>query len=56
MTAQVARGTGARSTWIKVVVVTLIAAVAAIEVGQRMGPPPIYHSSPSPLLHSSPSS
>ena len=47
MTAQVARGTGdaRRSTWIKVVAVTLIAAVAAMVVGPILWPtsdPPLF--------------
>ncbi len=45
MTSQVARGTGARSTWIKVVAITLIAAVAAMEVGPILWPtsnPPLF--------------
>ncbi len=47
MTAQVARGTGdaRRSTWIKVVAVTLIAAVLAMVVGPILWPtsdPPLF--------------
>jgi hypothetical protein len=46
MTAQAARGTGAeKSTWIKVLVVTLIAAVLAIVVGPILWPtsdPPLF--------------
>jgi H+/Cl- antiporter ClcA len=47
MTAQVARGTGdaRRSTWIKVVAVTLIAAVVAVVVGPILWPtsdPPLF--------------
>lgn len=50
MTAQVARGTGTRSTWIKVLVVTLIAAVVAMVVGPILWPtsdPPLFPA-PSP--------
>jgi membrane associated rhomboid family serine protease len=48
MAAQVARGTGdaRRSTWIKVLVVTLIAAVTAMVVGPILWPtsdPPLFH-------------
>ena len=45
MTAQAARGTGARSTWIKVLVVTLIAAAAAMVLGPMLWPtsdPPLF--------------
>jgi len=46
MTVQVARETGARrSTWIKVLVVTLIAAVTAMVVGPILWPtsdPPLF--------------
>ena len=47
MTAQVARGTGdaRKSTWIKVVAVTLIAAVAAMVAGPILWPtsdPPLF--------------
>ncbi len=47
MTAQVARGTGdaRRSTWIKVVIVTLVAAVLAMVVGPILWPtsdPPLF--------------
>jgi hypothetical protein len=45
MTAQAARGTGARSTWIKVLVVTLITAVLAMVLGPLLWPtsdPPLF--------------
>ncbi len=51
MTAQAARGTGVarRSTWIKVVAVTLIAAVLAMVVGPILWPtsdPPLFQTEP----------
>ena len=45
MTAQAARGPGARSTWIKVLVVTLMAAAAAMVLGPILWPtsdPPLF--------------
>jgi hypothetical protein len=45
MTAQAARGTDTRSTWIKVLVVTLIAAAAAMVLGPILWPtsdPPLF--------------
>ncbi len=50
MTAQAARGTGTRSTWIKVLGVTLIAAVAAMVLG------PIFWPTSDPPLFPEPSS